>query len=211
MHFGNYTSTNSDLTTPRSAFSIVIMASGSGTNAQRIIEYFQGHQGIDFPLLLTNNPQAGVIGRAQRLNITFMIMEREVWADGEALEMVLKNYNPDLIVLAGYLKKIPKEVIEQWRGRIVNIHPSLLPAYGGKGMYGQNVHEAVIAAGDSYSGITIHLVDEEYDQGQILLQEKLEIQQGWGVPDLQAAIHELEYLHFPKVIESLIRNLREES
>lgn len=193
---------------PARALRIVILASGNGTNAERIAEYFRDSELGQVSLILTNSPRAGVLKRAERLGIPSRIMSSKVYNDGAAMLALLQEAEADLIVAAGYLKLIPEEVVLYYRGAIVNVHPSLLPAYGGKGMYGMRVHEAVIAAGETRSGITIHLVDERYDEGEILEQAKVDIQPDWTPEDLAAAIHGLEYAHFPLVIERVLERIR---
>lgn len=186
---------------------IVILASGTGSNAGKIMEFFQDSEMATVSAVLTNNPHAGVLEKAAKAGVTGEIMPRFVYADGDQLVSLLRSFHADLVVLAGYLKLIPREVVKAFEGRIVNIHPALLPDYGGKGMYGANVHKAVLAAGDKYSGITIHLVNEEYDKGDILFQKKVEIKPDWGPGELQQAIHELEHAFFPSVINGLVKQI----
>lgn len=187
-------------------YRIVILASGNGTNAERIAKYFGDSELGSVVLILTNNKNAGVLERAKRLGIPAEVLSRNVYDDGEALTARLQAAQADLVVLAGYLKLIPEAVVETFAGRMINVHPSLLPRHGGKGMYGGRVHQAVIAAGDTRSGITIHQVNAHYDEGAPLLQVGLDVQPEWTADDLAQAIHQLEYRHFPPTIEFLLRN-----
>jgi phosphoribosylglycinamide formyltransferase-1 len=182
---------------------IVIFASGAGSNAQAIVDYFRGNEDVSVVLILSNKAQAGVLKIAQTEKIDSMLIDKQIINSDSFLE-ILKNYKTDLIVLAGYLWKIPDYLIKAYENKIVNIHPSLLPKYGGKGMYGQHVHQAVIENKESESGITIHLVNEEYDKGKILLQEKVTLDQNETSDTLASKIHKLEHLHFAKTIENLL-------
>lgn len=186
-------------------YRIVIMASGNGTNAERLIQYFAGSELAEVVLVLTNNSDAGVLSRSEKLEVDCLTMTKKVYADGNALCAQLDAARTDLLVLAGYLKLIPQKVVEVYASRIVNIHPSLLPAYGGKGMYGMRVHEAVIQAKDAHSGITIHQVNEHYDEGKVIRQESIAVASDWTAQDLAQAIHQLEYTHFPATIEELLQ------
>ena len=188
-----------------SKFRMVIFASGNGTNAERIMTYFADSNLAEVVLVLTNNEDAGVRSRAERAGVNALVLSKDIYNDGEALLDVLKSARADLIVLAGYLKLVPAEVVAAYPRSIVNIHPSLLPNYGGKGMYGGRVHRAVIDSGDAESGITIHYVNEVYDQGEVILQATCDVEQGWGPDELAAAIHQLEHTHFPVVIEKVLR------
>ncbi|PHQ31323.1 phosphoribosylglycinamide formyltransferase [Leeuwenhoekiella nanhaiensis] len=183
---------------------IVLFASGSGTNAQRIIEYFKDHTDIEVVLVLSNKPKAQVLERATRLKVSAFSFNRTAFYDSSQVLDLLKLNKPDLIVLAGFLWLMPESIIKAFSGKIINIHPALLPAYGGKGMYGSHVHEAVVAAGEKESGITIHEVTEEYDRGSILFQAKTALTKEETPVSLAAKIHELEYEHFPQVIETFL-------
>ena len=183
---------------------LAIFASGAGSNAEKIIEYFHDHAQIKISLVVCNKPGAGVINVAESNNIEVLMVTRENFIDGEELASLLQQRNIDFIVLAGFLWKIPVGLIEAYPRKIINIHPALLPAYGGKGMYGSRVHEAVISNADRESGITIHYVDEVYDHGDIIFQEKIEIMPGDTPGSLAEKIHSLEHKHFPKVIEKLL-------
>ncbi|MDO4880328.1 MAG: phosphoribosylglycinamide formyltransferase [Capnocytophaga sp.] len=183
---------------------IVIFASGSGSNAQRIYEYFSGNPDIEISLILSNNPKAGVLDRAKKMEIPYLVFDKKCFYDTNHIRNILKIIHPDLIVLAGFLWKFPEDIIQNFPSKIINIHPSLLPKYGGKGMYGMNVHKAVIENQEKQSGITIHFANEHYDEGKIILQEKTEILPTDTPESLAEKIHSLEYEYFPKVIEYLL-------
>lgn len=186
---------------------IAIFASGSGTNAQNLIEYFSNEKGKKVTLILSNRSDAYVLERAAKLSVPSEIFDRDdFYNTGRVLEL-LENNVIDFIVLAGFLWLVPSDIIERYRGRIVNIHPALLPSYGGKGMYGSRVHEAVIANGESESGITIHFVNEVYDAGDIIFQAKCKIEPGDNPETLAEKIHELEQEHFPKVVKEVLASL----
>jgi phosphoribosylglycinamide formyltransferase-1 len=186
---------------------LAIFASGTGTNAARIIDYFRGSTQIKVSLIVCNKPGAGVLNVAERADIPTLLIEKEPFFRGGAYVEALKEKRIDFIILAGFLWKIPEALVKAYPGRIINIHPALLPKYGGKGMYGRFVHEAVIAAGDRESGITIHYVDEHYDHGDPIRQVKVLIEPEDTPETLAGKIHLLEYEHFPKVIEEVILNL----
>lgn len=185
---------------------LAIFASGSGSNAQNIIEHFNGGTVAAVKIVICNKPNAYVLERAARLGIPSTVMAKEELAgpDPERLISLLQENSIDLVILAGYLLKIPQALTEMYRGRIINIHPALLPKFGGKGMYGMNVHKAVVEAGEKVSGITIHLVDEKYDNGTILLQAECPVAPEDTPEDVAAKIHLLEQEHFPAVIERYI-------
>jgi len=183
---------------------IAIFASGSGSNAQRIIEYFAGTGFLEISAVYCNNPQAYVLERAKLLDIPSVLFNRSDFYTATVVLDDLKCRDIDWIVLAGFLWLIPESIIRAFPNRIVNIHPALLPAYGGKGMFGMKVHEAVIAAGEKQSGITIHHVNDLYDKGDIIFQATCLIQPGDTPEMLAAKIHELEYEYFPVVIEKLV-------
>lgn len=181
---------------------IAILASGSGSNAENIVNYFRDHTGIRVDSIWTNKAEAFVLQRAERLGIEAHVFDRKEFSASNTLVDEFRNRGIDLVVLAGFLLLLPPVYVRNFR--VVNIHPALLPAYGGKGMYGSYVHEAVIANGEKESGITIHLVDEIYDHGRILFQAKCTVDPG-DTPDMLAGkIHQLEMEHFPRVIESLL-------
>ncbi len=183
---------------------IVILASGNGTNAERIITYFREKQAAEVPLLVTNNPRAGVIGRCHKLEVDVMLATRNDFYENHKVFHKLLEIAPDLIVLAGFLWLLPAEIVFAFKSRIVNIHPALLPAFGGKGMYGHHVHEAVLSSDQKISGITIHLVNEAYDEGDILFQATTDISTDETPQSLAKKIHQLEYNHFPVVIDELL-------
>ncbi len=181
---------------------IAIIASGSGSNAENIIRFFGDDASVSFPLIISNKPDAYVHERAKQLNVPSVTVTKAGFENGEALKL-LKEYDIDFIVLAGFLLKVPEAILKEYRGRIINIHPALLPKYGGKGMYGNKVHEAVVAAGEKETGITIHYVNEHYDEGEIIFQAKCEVLPT-DTPDRVAEkVHQLEYLHYPRVIKEL--------
>jgi phosphoribosylglycinamide formyltransferase-1 len=183
---------------------IAIFASGNGTNAQRIIEYFQGSHKVTIGLILTNNPQAFVLERAKQAKIPTLCFNRKEFYDSNFILDILSVQGISFIVLAGFLWLIPEYLLNAYKGNIINIHPALLPKYGGKGMYGMRVHEAVIQSGDKESGITIHHVNQHYDEGQIIFQAKCPVEPGDTPESLAERVHQLEYKYFPEVIESVI-------
>lgn len=183
---------------------LVIFASGSGTNAENIANYFKDASHIEVALILSNNPKAQVLERAKNLKLNALTFNKKAFVQSHIVSNILKDINPDLIILAGFLWKIPETLVALFPNRIINIHPALLPKYGGKGMYGMFVHEAVIANGESKSGITIHYVNEHYDEGAIIFQASCELNSDDTAASLSAKIHSLEMEHFPKVIESLL-------
>ncbi|MFY0600350.1 MAG: phosphoribosylglycinamide formyltransferase [Cyclobacteriaceae bacterium] len=183
---------------------IAIFASGSGSNAENIIKAFESSD-IEVKVVLTNNPSAFVIERCERLNVPCLVFNRVDFKSEDFLDK-LDRYEIDFIVLAGFLWKIPEYLIQRYPNEIINIHPALLPKYGGKGMYGAHVHEAVVTNGESESGITIHLVDENYDEGKIIFQAKCVVAPEDNADAVASKVHELEYEHFPSVIGEYIRN-----
>jgi phosphoribosylglycinamide formyltransferase 1 len=183
---------------------VAIFASGAGSNAKKIIERFSKHQNIEVALVVCNKPSAGVVDIAAANSIPSLLIEREKFFRGDAYIPELTNYNIQFIVLAGFLWKIPSALIKTFPDKIINIHPALLPKYGGKGMFGGFVHEAVIAAKEKESGITIHVVDELYDHGDHIFQAKCPVYPGDSPEELAHRIHELEHQHFPRVIEEVI-------
>lgn len=183
---------------------IVILASGSGTNAEAIVRYFDGHPSIRVSCIISNKPDAGVLQRAERLAIPAYTYTNKEMREGDLPLALLKEHKAELVILAGYLNLITSPWLTAYPGRIINIHPALLPSYGGKGMYGHHVHEAVIAAGEKQSGITIHLVDEEYDHGRHLLQATCPVLEGDTADTLANRIHTLEHRFFASTIEQFI-------
>ncbi len=187
---------------------IAIFASGGGSNAEAIARHIQSIDGIEIALICTNNPSAGVIDRAKRLGIPCEVLHKTQYRDGAFMQQLMEANTIDLIVLAGYLKLIPSAFTRHYDHRIVNIHPALLPAYGGKGMYGMNVHKAVISSGEKASGMTIHYVNEVYDEGEIIFQAQLLVEKGWSPEDLQQAVLKLEHKYFPTIVEEIAKNLK---
>lgn len=183
---------------------IAIFASGSGTNAQKIMEHFENRTDVKVRLVLVNNPEAGVIQRAEKFNVPVVKFNRQQFSKSNDVVDILVNYQIDLVVLAGFLWLVPSQMVEAFPNKILNIHPALLPKYGGKGMYGDNVHKAVIAAQEKESGITIHYVNEHYDEGTIIAQYTCQINSGDTPDDLATKIHKLEHRYFPQVIEDVI-------
>lgn len=181
-----------------------MLASGSGTNVQNFIRYFEDHPMIEIALVISENPHAFVLQRAEAAGIPTLVIPRTEWAPGEVLLKALADYSVDFIVLAGFLRLIPQNIIKTYPRRIVNIHPALLPRYGGKGMYGMRVHQAVIDASEAVSGITIHLVNEHYDEGAILFQAEVEIKAGETPDSLAQKVHKLEYAHYPVQVEEYL-------
>jgi len=184
---------------------IAIFASGNGSNAQRITEYFESFKGIEVSLIMCNNEKAYVIERAKSMNIPCIVFKRAQIEDEVFINSVLDKHNINWIVLAGFLLKIPSYLIRRYKKRIINLHPALLPDFGGKGMYGDNVHKQVIASGAKESGISIHYVNEFYDEGEIIFQAKVAIQKDETPESLAKKIHELEYAYYPKVLKNIIK------
>jgi len=185
---------------------IVILASGSGSNAENIIKFFKDSTNIRVSYLLSNNREAFALKRAEMLSVDTKVFSRaDFYDNGKVLDFLL-GCQPDLIVLAGFLWLIPQDIVKAFPNRIVNIHPALLPKYGGKGMYGSNVHRAVLNNGEKESGITIHYVNENYDEGSSIFQATCSIEAGDNLDDLTSKIHSLEHAHFPKVIQKLLLN-----
>lgn len=183
---------------------IAILASGSGSNAERIITYFKNNKNINISFIITNKEDAYVRKRAELLQIPCLFFSNKQLKSNHFLLSVLQENHIDWIILAGYLLLIPPEIIQAYTNKIVNIHPALLPNYGGQGLYGMNVHKAVISNKETESGISIHYVNEKYDEGNIIFQAKCNITETDDAESLAEKIHLLEYEYFPKVIESLI-------
>ncbi len=182
-----------------------IFASGEGTNAENLITYFKNDTRIKIKLVITNRDDAGVIKKAEAHKKTVQIISKEALNNyTEQIIEFLRTEKIDLIILAGFLLKIPEKLVKAFPDKIVNIHPALLPNYGGKGMYGMKVHEAVIANKDKESGISIHFVNEEYDKGAIILQARCAVDANDTAEILAKKVHSLEYEHFPKAIETLL-------
>ena len=182
---------------------IALFASGSGSNAENIVHYFSNNPYFVFPLIISNKADAFVHTRAKNLNIPSFTFSRDDFSNGEKIVSLLKEYNIDCIVLAGFLLKIPQTLTLAYPQKIINIHPALLPKHGGKGMYGMRVHEAVAEAGDSESGITIHYVNSNYDEGSIIFQSTCPVSPTDTPDTIAEKVHKLEYEYFPKVIEQI--------
>ena len=188
---------------------IAVFASGAGSNAEVLIRHFADSPRGRVVVVIGNKPEAGVVARAQRLGVPFeRISGRNSPADVAELLDILAEYAVDLIALAGYLRRVPPEVIAAFAERIVNLHPALLPSYGGPGMYGLHVHRAVLAAGERQSGVTIHRVDADYDTGPILAQATLAVEPHWSAEDLAQAIHTLEHRLYPEVLDKICAELQ---
>ena len=189
---------------------IAILASGNGSNAENLILQ-QPSELLQYPLIITDNAQAGVLQRAQRLGVATHVFSRADFREGSAVLQLLQDEKIDAIVLAGFLSRIPQNIIEHYPSRIINIHPALLPRFGGKGMYGHFVHEAVLAAGEVVSGITIHYVDAEYDHGSTLCQATCPVYPSVDTPDsLAERIHHLEHLYYPVAVRQMVQRMKEE-
>lgn len=182
---------------------IVIFASGSGSNAEKIISYFSQSESVKVALVLTNNANAGVIAKAETHGIPSFVFTKEELNNGFVLRH-LQAFNPSLIVLAGFLQKFPGDIIAEYPHKVINIHPALLPKYGGKGMYGTHVHRAVHENKEAESGITIHYVNDNYDEGNVIFQKAVAIEECLNPEEVAAKVLALEHEHFPKVIEGLI-------
>lgn len=183
---------------------IVILASGSGTNTENIIRYFQSSDVARVVLVVSNKADAYVLERAKRLQVSSLVIPRDKFLESGYVCSVLQEYHADLVVLAGFLLRIPDDMLAAYPQRIVNIHPSLLPKYGGKGMYGDKVHQAVVAAGEKESGITIHYIDGHFDEGVTIFQAKCPVLPDDTPEEVAHKVHALEYEHYPKVIERIL-------
>lgn len=185
---------------------IVIFASGSGSNAENLIKFFQNSDEASVIQVLTNNPHAKVLNRCKNLKISALSFNRIAFSKTEDVLNILKTSQPDLIILAGFLWKFPEFILNEFKNKVINIHPALLPKYGGKGMYGMHVHNAIVANKESETGITIHYVNENYDEGAIIFQAKCDVKTSDNAEDVAAKIHELEMEHFPKVVKQLLNS-----
>ena len=183
---------------------IVIFASGSGTNAENIIKYFQRTQFAEVVLVLSNKNDAKVLKRAENLDVSSNSFTKEELFSEEFVLKRLKEINPDIIVLAGFLLKFPEIILKEFPNKVINVHPALLPKYGGKGMYGNFVHEAVLKNNEAETGITIHFVNENYDEGAIISQKKVMLSEDETAETIAEKVHKLEYEWFPKVIEEIL-------
>ncbi|MFZ2906635.1 MAG: phosphoribosylglycinamide formyltransferase [Cyclobacteriaceae bacterium] len=183
---------------------IAIFASGSGTNAEEIMKHFQHHDSIEVVMLLSNSPQAYALERAKKLSIPSKVFNRTIFRESEDVLIWLRDSSVTHIVLAGFMWLVPAYLIKAFPGKIINIHPALLPKFGGKGMYGMHVHEAVKTTGEKETGITIHEVNEQYDEGKILFQARCEVSSSDSPDDIAKRVHQLEYAYYPRVIEEWI-------
>jgi phosphoribosylglycinamide formyltransferase-1 len=191
----------------KSVKNIAILASGAGSNAQKILEHFSNRMDITVRLIVSNKQEAGVLNISKAASIDTFVVTRDSFYSSTDLLVELNKRNIDFIVLAGFLWLIPPYLIQHYPNRIINIHPALLPKYGGKGMYGHFVHEAVHLAKDNHSGITIHYVNEKYDEGSIVFQERCEILPSDQPEDIAKKVQILEHLYYPTVIDQLVSSL----
>jgi phosphoribosylglycinamide formyltransferase-1 len=184
---------------------VVIFASGSGSNAENLIKFFQNRDNASVIQVLTNNPHAKVLDRCKKLKISALSFNKIAFTETEDVLNILKANKPDLIILAGFLWKFPENILKYFPNKVINVHPALLPKFGGKGMYGMHVHQAVIDNKESETGITIHYVNENYDEGAIIFQEKCKVLASDSAEDVADKIHELEMKHFPEVVNQLLK------
>ena len=185
---------------------IVIFASGSGTNAENLIKFFHNRENASVIQVLTNNPRAKVLDRCKKLRISALSFNKVAFTESNDVLNILKATQPDLIILAGFLWKFPEFILDEFPDKVINIHPALLPKYGGKGMYGMHVHEAIVKNKEIETGITIHYVNKHYDEGAIIFQAKCAVLNSDSAEDVAKKIHELEMMHFPKVVNDLIND-----
>ncbi len=183
---------------------IVIFASGSGTNAENLIRFFHNRDNVSVVKVLTNNSRAKILKRCKELDVSTLSFNKEAFSQSNNVLKILKASGTDIIVLAGFLWKFPEFILKEFPNKVINIHPALLPKYGGKGMYGKHVHQAVLDNKEIETGITIHYVNENYDEGTIIFQAKCNIESINTIEDIAKKIHKLEMDHFPKVVESLL-------
>ncbi len=187
---------------------IAIFASGSGSNAQRVMEHFKKNAFGEVTLILTNNPEAYVLQRADNFEIPTHVFNRKAFYESDEVLKLLESLKIDLVVLAGFLWLVPQNLLVAFPGKIINIHPALLPGYGGKGMYGDHIHRAVLAAREKESGITIHFVNENFDEGEIIQQFRFKIGPQDQLEKIRFKIQQLEHQHYPKVIEGLLKKMK---
>ncbi|HET8804041.1 MAG TPA: phosphoribosylglycinamide formyltransferase [Aequorivita sp.] len=185
---------------------IVIFASGNGTNAENIIKHFQRTQLAEVVLVLSNKKHAKVLERAEKLQVSSLSFRKEELFSEDGVLKILNDTKPDLIVLAGFLLKFPEIILKAFPNKVINVHPALLPKYGGKGMYGNFVHEAVLKNKEAETGITVHYVNENYDEGAIILQKKVTLSENDSSEMIAEKVHKLEYEWFPKIIDEVLRN-----
>nr|WP_307876374.1 phosphoribosylglycinamide formyltransferase [Parapedobacter lycopersici] len=186
---------------------IAIFASGSGSNAQKLMEYFRYHDQAEIALVLSNNPEAYVLQRADNFEVPTHIFDRHEFFHTDEIVQLLGKLNIDLIVLAGFLWLVPQNLLQKYPNKIINIHPALLPAYGGKGMYGDRVHQAVLDAGEAESGISIHFVNENFDEGEVIYQARFRIEPEDSLEVIKFKGQQLEHQHYPKVVENLLKKM----
>jgi phosphoribosylglycinamide formyltransferase-1 len=186
---------------------IAIFASGSGSNAQRIMEHFKRNKEMEVALVLCNKPDAYVLQRADNFEVPTHVFTKEELYHTNSIDNLLKNLEIDLIVLAGFMWLIPERLIHAYPKRMVNIHPALLPKFGGEGMYGQKVHEAVLQSGDAETGISVHYINKNFDEGEIIYQSRCPVDKNDDAEKLAYKVHQLEHLHYPKIIEELLKKL----
>ncbi|QED38381.1 phosphoribosylglycinamide formyltransferase [Antarcticibacterium arcticum] len=191
---------------PISPKKLVIFASGSGTNAENIIKYFKNSGTAEVVAVLSNNKGAKVLKRAYDLDVKALHFDRDAFYNTQEVHHVLKDMKPDLIILAGFLWLFPENILKSFPNKVINLHPALLPKFGGKGMYGEAVHKAVLEHKEKETGITIHYVNPKYDEGNIIFQDSFEINPEMTHMDIATRIHELEYRHLPVVIENLLNS-----
>jgi phosphoribosylglycinamide formyltransferase 1 len=187
---------------------IAIFASGSGSNAQKIMEYFKKHHDAEVAIVLTNNPEAYVLQRADNFEVPSHVFDKFEFYKTDSVVNLLKNLQIDIIVLAGFLWLVPQNLLKAFPNKIINIHPALLPKYGGKGMYGDFVHNAVISNKDEESGITIHFVNEHFDEGEIIHQSRFRIEKDDDLEMVKFKGQQLEHQHYPKVVEQLLKKMK---
>lgn len=185
-------------------WNVTIFASGSGSNAENIFNYFKDSKLVRVGLLITDNPKAFVIERCRRHSVPCLVLSKRLIDDTDFMLGVLRDFRTNFVVLAGYIKLVPDYIVAAFDQRIVNIHPSLLPKHGGKGMYGSRVHQSVLDSGDKESGITIHFIDNDYDRGSVIFQAKCPVLPDDTADSLAQRVHALEYEYYPKVIEDTI-------
>lgn len=187
---------------------IAIFASGSGSNAQKIMEHFKKHPDAEVVIVLSNNPNAYVLQRADNFEIPSQVFDRFDFYHTSSIVDLLKKMEVDIIVLAGFLWLIPSNLLQAFPNKIINIHPALLPKYGGKGMYGDKVHLAILKNGETESGITIHFVNEHFDEGEIIYQARFKIEKGDDLEMIKFKGQQLEHLHYPRVVENLLKKMK---
>lgn len=186
--------------------SIIIFASGTGSNAEAIIRYFNNNSSINIEAVFSNNAHAEVLEKAQKMGVNRFVFNNNQLTNSSDVLKQLVQLSPNLVVLAGFLKKIPQNIIEAFPNKIINIHPALLPKYGGKGMYGQNIHRAVVQNQESESGISIHYINKNYDEGGLIFQAKCSLSENETPESLSEKVRVLEHTHYPLIIEKILNN-----